>query len=68
MSVTKVPMLSTTHAIFYGLQDDIKMILHGLLVTVPWAIKKGLLDTHEKLSDYNHKFDESLFYTWAACK
>jgi len=68
MSATKVPMLSTTHAIFRGLQDDIKMILHGLPATVPWAIKKGLLDAHEKLSDYYHKFDESPFYTWAACK
>ena len=29
MSATKVPMLSTTHAIFCGLQDDIKMILHS---------------------------------------
>ena len=68
MSATKVPMLSTTHAIFRGLQDDIKTILRGLPVTVPWAIKKGLLDAHEKLSDYYHKFDESPFYTWAACK
>jgi hypothetical protein len=53
---------------FCGLQDDIKMILHGLPMTVPWAIKKGLLDAHKKLSDYYHKFNESLFYTWAVCK
>jgi len=68
MSATKVPMLSTTHAIFRGLQDDIKTILCGLPATVPWVIKKGLLDAHEKLSDYYHKFDESPFYTWAARK
>ena len=48
--------------------QHIKMILRGLPATVPWVIKKGLLDMHEKLSDYYHKFDESPFYTWAACK
>src|SRR6267154_2106467 len=68
MSATKVPMLSTTLAIFRGLQDDIKTILRGLPATVPWVIKQGLLDAHEKLSDYYHKFDESPFYTWAARK
>jgi hypothetical protein len=30
MSTTKLPMLSTTHAIFRGLQDDIKDILRSL--------------------------------------
>ncbi|KAF8808967.1 hypothetical protein BYT27DRAFT_7038267, partial [Phlegmacium glaucopus] len=30
MSATKIPMLSTTHAIFRGLQDDIKNILCNL--------------------------------------
>jgi hypothetical protein len=68
MSATKIPMLSTTLAIFRGLQDDIKNILRGLPATTPWSIKQGLLDAHEKLSDYYHKFDESPFYTWAACK
>jgi len=68
MSATKVLMLSTTHAIFHRLQDDIKTILHGLLATVSWVIKKGLLDAHEKLCDYYHKFDKSPFYTWAARK
>ena len=68
MSTTKVLMLSTTHAIFHGLQDDIKDIIHSLLASVSPSIKFGLIDAHMKLSDYYHKYDESPFYTWAACK
>jgi hypothetical protein len=67
MSTTKVPMLSTTHAIFRGLQEDIKGILRSLPATVSSRIKHGLIDAHTKLSDYYHKYDESPFYTWAAC-
>jgi hypothetical protein len=67
MSTTKFPMLSTTHAIFRGLQDDIKDILRGLPDSVSPKIKLGLTDAHRKLSDYYYKFDESPFYTWAAC-
>lgn len=68
MSTTKVPMLSTTHAIFRGLQDDIKNIIRNLPSTVSPSIKCGLVDAHKKLSDYYHKYDDSPFYTWAACK
>ena len=68
MSTTKVPMLSTTHAIFRGLQDDIKDILRHLPAAVSPSLKSGLVDAHMKLSDYYHKYDESPFYTWAACK
>jgi hypothetical protein len=67
MSATKVPMLSTTHAIFRGLQDDIKTILRDLPNSVSPKIKLGLVDAHRKLSDYYYRFDESPFYTWAAC-
>ncbi|KAF8510828.1 hypothetical protein BU17DRAFT_55117, partial [Hysterangium stoloniferum] len=67
MSATKAPMLSTTLAVFHGLQDDIKTILHSLAMNVSPVIKKGLLDAHEKLSEYYYKYDESPFYTWAAC-
>jgi hypothetical protein len=68
MSTTKLPMLSTTHAIFRGLQDDIKDILRSLPDSVSPRIKLGLTDTHRKLSDYYYQFDASPFYTWAACK
>ena len=68
MSTTKVPMLSTTHAIFWGLQDEIKEILWNIPESVSPNIKQGLIDTHTKLSDYYYKYDESPFYTWAACK
>jgi hypothetical protein len=68
MSATKVPMLSTTHAIFRGLQDDIKNILRKLPNSVPPRIKLGLTDAHRKLSDYYYQFDASPFYTWAARK
>ena len=67
MSATKVPMLSTTHAIFRGLQDDIKNILCNLPNSVSLKIKLGLTDVHCKLSDYYYQFDASPFYTWAAC-
>ena len=68
MSTTKVPMLSTTHAIFHGLQDDIKDIIRSLPASASPSIKFGLIDAHTKLSDYYHKYDESPLYTWAACK
>ena len=67
MSTTKVPMLSTTHAIFHGLHDDIKDIICSLPASVSPSIKFGLIDAHMKLSDYYHKYDELPFYTWAAC-
>jgi hypothetical protein len=68
MSTTKSPMLSTTHAIFRGLQDEIKDILRSLPDSVSPRIKHGLTDAHRKLSDYYYQFDASPFYTWAACK
>lgn len=63
MSITKLPMLSTTHAIFQGLQDDIKDILHSLPDSVSPQIKLGLTDVHCKLTDYYYQFDTSPFYT-----
>jgi len=68
MSATKIPMLSTMHTIFWGLQDDIKNILHNLPNSVSPKIKLGLMDAHHKLSDYYYQYDASPFYTWAACK
>ena len=66
MSATKVPMLSITHAIFRGLQDEIKKILCELSNSVSPKIKLGLTDAHRKLSDYYYQFYASPFYTWAA--
>lgn len=66
MSSTKIPTLSHVHAIFRGLQDELKDILCALPNSVSPNIKKGLTDAHRKLSDYYYKFDESPFYTWAA--
>lgn len=66
MSAIKQPMLSTTHAIFCGLQDNIRQILRDLPDSVPDQLKLGLTDAHCKLSDYYYKFDESPYYTWAA--
>ena len=68
MSTTNSPMLSTTHAIFRGLQDEIKDILRSLPNSVSPKIKLGLTDVHRKLSDYYYQYDASPFYTWAACK
>ena len=61
-------MLSTTHAIFRGLQQDIKDILRKLPNSVSSKIKLGLTDAHRKLSDYYYQYDTSPFYTWAACE
>jgi hypothetical protein len=60
MSATKVSMLSTTHAIFRGLQDNIKTILHDLSDSVSLNIKMGLTDAHCKLSDYYYQYNASL--------
>jgi hypothetical protein len=60
-------MLSTTHAVFRGLQDEIKYILHNLPNSVLPSIKIGLTDAYRKLSDYYYEYDASPFYTWAAC-
>ncbi|KAJ7062528.1 hypothetical protein C8F01DRAFT_1056364, partial [Mycena amicta] len=66
MSTTKRPMLSYTHAIFRGLQDDLKTNLRDLPMATPSILRNGLLAAHEKLSDYYYKIDASPFYTWAA--
>ena len=46
MSATKVPMLSTTHVIFRGLQDKIKKILRELPNSMLLKIKLSLTDAH----------------------
>jgi hypothetical protein len=69
MSATRTPMLSTTHAIFRGLQEELCNTIRSLPkgTTSPRLIK-GLTDAHRKLSDYYHTFDESPFYIWSSRK
>jgi len=40
------------HAVFHGLQDEIKDILCNLPNSVSLSIKMGLTDAYHKLSDY----------------
>ena len=68
MSATRTPMLSTMHAVFHGLQEDICNILSDLPDTVSPSLKKGLMDAHLKLSDYYYKIDASPFYLWSSSK
>lgn len=68
MSTTKTSMLSTTHAIFRGLQDDLRQSLAELPDSAPAILKTSLMKAHRKLSDYYTKFDESPYYIWASRK
>lgn len=59
-------MLSTTHAVFHGLQQQLKLIISGLPASADLALKQGLIHAHLKLSDYFTKFNDSGYYIWAA--
>ena len=59
-------MLSMTHAIFRGLQDDLKDSLSQLPQSAPPILKSSLIKAHRKLSDYYTKLDESPYYIWAS--
>jgi hypothetical protein len=48
----KSPMLSTTHAIFHGLQDDLRHSLTNLPNSAPAYLKTALVKAHRKLSNY----------------
>jgi hypothetical protein len=65
MSTTKCPMLSSTHAIFRGLQDSLTESLRSLPNNTPALLRQALLNAHRKLSDYYGKSNESPYYTWA---
>ncbi|KAJ6568100.1 hypothetical protein DFH09DRAFT_848764, partial [Mycena vulgaris] len=62
MSATKQPMLSSTHAIFIGLQAHLKESLAKLPESAAPELRSGLVEAHLKLSDYFTKFDESRYY------
>ena len=66
MSTKKQPMLSTTHAIFCGLQDEVCNALHSHPDSTSPMIKNGLLAAHQKPSEYYYHFDLLPFYIWAA--
>jgi len=68
MSATKRSMLSSTHAIFRGLQESIQESIRTLPNNVPHRLKVGLTKAHRKLSDYYSKMDDSPYYTWVSCK
>ncbi|KAF8989142.1 hypothetical protein BDQ17DRAFT_1257145, partial [Cyathus striatus] len=68
MSATKHPMLSTTHTIFRGLQEELKNAISLLPNSTNPRIRTGLVNAHKKLSDYYHRFNKSPYYIWAACK
>ena len=65
MSTTKMLMLSSTHAIFCGLQAELKDALHNTHGLTPQLIQ-GLTDAHQRLSNYYYKFNDSPFYLWAS--
>jgi hypothetical protein len=65
MSATKQPTLSSTHAVFRGLQRRLKEIIAGLPASADPALKEGLVNAYRKL-DYFTKFDQSRYYGWAA--
>ena len=66
MSGTKWSMLSSTHAIFRGLQESLRESLHTLPDNTPARLKLGLTRAHWKLSDYYGKIDDSPYYTWSS--
>lgn len=68
MSATKKPMLSSTLAIFRGLQDSLRQTLRTLPETTPPKLREGLVKAHLKLSDYYGKTDRSPYYVWACRK
>jgi hypothetical protein len=68
MSATKHSMLSSTQAIFRGLQESLKESLRTLPDNVPPRLKLALVNAHRKLSDYYTNFDASPYYIWSSRK
>ncbi|KAJ8515596.1 hypothetical protein ONZ45_g6994 [Pleurotus djamor] len=66
MSSTLAPMLSTTLAMFRGLQEDLREIIASLPESAPRVLRDSLVASHLKLSQYYTKIDESPYYTWAS--
>ncbi|KAG1737736.1 hypothetical protein EDB19DRAFT_1583469, partial [Suillus lakei] len=66
MPMMKHSMLSSTQAIFCGLQESLQGSLHELPDNTPPHLKDSLIKAHRKLSDYYMKFNESPFYIWSS--
>jgi hypothetical protein len=68
MSTTKKSMLSSTQAIFWGLQESLQNSLRELLNNAPPHLKQALVKAHHQLSEYYTKFDKSPYYIWSSCE
>ena len=68
MSATKHATLSSIHAIFRGLQEQLQEDIASLPQTTPSRLCTTLINAHLKLSDYYYKFDQSPYYIWASCQ
>jgi len=66
MSTTKKSMLSSTQAIFRGLQESLQNSLRELPNNAPPRLKQALVKAHRQLSEYYTKFDESPYYIWSS--
>lgn len=67
MSATKEMTLSSVHAVFRGLQDEVRSALESIPKTAPASLLTGLIAAHRKLSDYQGIFNISPFYLWSIC-
>jgi hypothetical protein len=63
MSATKQPMLSFLN----WLEDHLKKTIVALPQSAKPTLWDGLVSAHRKLSHYCTKFDDSCYYSWAAC-
>src|ERR1700729_705996 len=68
MSATKCSMLSSTHAIFHGLQEDIRNSLTELPNSAPAKLKTSLIKAHRKLRVIVTKLNKSPYYVWSSCE
>jgi hypothetical protein len=59
-------MLSSTQAIFWGLQKSLQNLLHELPNNAPPCLKQALIKAHRQLSEYYTQFDEYLYYIWSS--
>jgi hypothetical protein len=67
MSSTEKTTLSAVYGVFTGLQDDVRTHLRDNTNGIPPALKNGLVQAHEKLSEYFRKTDASPYYLWSSC-